>query len=125
LLNTGSLKGVKETFADRTAESVDLRRLVRRSLKRKRRIQLVIVIHGMAGVGKTEFARLTAHNLVKELGRYARRNGLKPLVRQVELRGHSDLGRKDSAKALNVLLGGGDGSATVRGRCGADDTEHP
>jgi tetratricopeptide (TPR) repeat protein len=70
----------------------------------------VIVIHGMAGVGKSEFALLTAHRLVKELARYARRNGLEPLVRQVELRGHSSLGRKDSAKALNALLGGGDGS---------------
>ncbi|HET6187912.1 MAG TPA: hypothetical protein VFE59_13075 [Trebonia sp.] len=51
----------------------------------------MIVIHGMAGVGKSEFALLTAHRLVKELSRYARRNGLEPLVGQVELRGHSGL----------------------------------
>lgn len=88
-----------------------------------RTVRLVIVIHGMAGVGKSEFALLTAHKLVKELGRYARRNGLQPLVRQVELRGHSDLGRKDSAKALNALLGGGDGSDARLAKMDQDDLE--
>lgn len=121
--NTANLKAVKGTFADRTEESAHVRRLVRRSLKHRHHIRLMIVIHGMAGIGKSEFALLTAHRLVKELSRYARRNGLEPLVGQVELRGHSGLGRKDSAKALNTLLGGGDGSDARLAKMDQDDLE--
>jgi tetratricopeptide (TPR) repeat protein len=105
--DSGDLKAVKDTFADRADESAHVRGLVRRSLEHAGGIRLVLVIHGMAGVGKTELAMHTAHELVKELGPHASRNGLTPLVRLVELRGHGELGRKDPAQALSTLLGGG------------------
>lgn len=100
---TGTLKGVTSTFADRIEEWANVRTSVGHSRSRKE-TRAALMVYGMPGVGKSEFAQYAAHKLVADFSRYARRRQLQMLARQVELHGLEGLLRTDPRDALRAQL---------------------
>lgn len=101
--DTGSLKGVRSSFAGRAEEWQEIKSSVM-SVRSSQRIHVSILIRGMAGIGKSEFALYAAHELVSILSKRARRADLTILACYVELHSFDGLGRRDVADALRSLL---------------------
>lgn len=101
---TITLNGVTNIFADRSSEWTAIRDMVREATKQKH-TQAAIMIHGMPGVGKTEFARYAALRFVKEYSHRARRAGAGVLACEVDLKGFESVTRTKPEDALRELLG--------------------
>lgn len=97
-----TLKGVTPAFAGRDNEWADIKDMVPR--RRRKETRVAVMIHGMPGVGKSEFAVYAAHKLVDELSRGARRGHPDILARQVELHGLEGVAPTDPSDALRRLL---------------------
>ena len=100
---TGTLKAVTDFFTGRTDEWSEFSTSVRAAATRKQ-IRAAFIIHGMPGVGKSEFAQYAARQLVAKYSRRARRAGLEMLPRQVALHGLDGLERTDPKDDLRRLL---------------------
>lgn len=104
--HTGStLRRVTPAFTGRDKQWAEIKAMVPRWWSRKETC-LAVVVHGMPGVGKSQFALYAAHKLEAQFGRYARRRHLVMLPRQVPLHGHDDdVPRTDPSSGLRKLLG--------------------
>jgi tetratricopeptide (TPR) repeat protein len=100
---TGTLKGVTGFFTGRTDEWTEFSTRVR-AIGTGKELRAAFMIHGMPGVGKSEFAEYAARELVAKYSRRARRAGLEMLPRLVELHGLDGLEPTDPKDALRFLL---------------------
>ena len=101
--SSSDLESVTGTFADRADEWAEIKRLATGARSGKS-VRLVILIHGMPGVGKSEFALCAAHKLIAEFDRYARRRHLPLLARQVKLHGAAGVSPTDLRDALRKQM---------------------
>lgn len=113
--DTGPLRGVTPNFADRVDEWGEVEALVRPAMKRGK-MQRILVIHGMGGVGKTEFALHSIYKLIAEL--YEARGGkVEILAQQVDLNGYTGASpanpRDELLKLLTQLNGPDDNRAKM------------
>ena len=79
-------------FADRVDELNDIRVIVKRRMGEKD-AGVIIVIHGMPGIGKSSFAVHAANELMPELIEYARSEHLELITQHIRLHGHEGLSR--------------------------------
>jgi tetratricopeptide (TPR) repeat protein len=100
----GSLKGADKAFVDRRTELKAVKAKIRNA-RIHRHISAPIIIYGMPGAGKSEFAVHAAHKLVNRFYWHARRARLTMRAEYVELHGLEGERRVDARDALRGLFG--------------------
>jgi tetratricopeptide (TPR) repeat protein len=100
---TGTPHEVTGYFTGRAKEWRHLKALVRATADRKR-VRAVIMIHGMPGAGKTQFAYYATQKFNGMFSRRARRLGLKMEFRTIDLGGQEGSGRADPGQRLLAAL---------------------
>jgi len=101
--SSSDLERVTGTFADRANEWAEIKELAL-GVRDGGSEHLVVLIHGMPGTGKSEFALHAAHRLAEEFADYARREKLTVLARRVKLYGTAGVSPTDLRDALRRQL---------------------
>lgn len=102
--DTGTLRAVKSFFTGRAKDWAVVEAAVDATTTRHG-VRAELLIHGMPGVGKSEFSKYVAHRLLAKFSKRARKAKLEMLPEQVDLRGLEGLARKDPKDVLHGLLG--------------------